>query len=133
MGQLTPVVDPTGKLTQEQINASNINNLMTENNKALDINTAQFIFSSQSLTINNGSSNFLIIGLLPDGTYGMMTLKPTAIGNGSNPIDVAWKVNGGTFYFYDNNGINYMQIGTLPDASQGLVVAKPGVDVTTVF
>ena len=65
MSQLTPVVDLTGQMTQEQINAANINNLMQESNK----NDVDFQNFNETLIITDGSGiHRILIGVGPDGT-----------------------------------------------------------------
>lgn len=50
-------------------------------------------------------------------------------------LDIAWKIVGQTFYFYDidDDGRNIMQVGKLPDGTFNMVAAKDGYEVEDAF
>lgn len=74
MSQLTPVIDPLGKMTSEEINAANISNLMQENNRN-DVDYQNF---TETIIIPDGTGvHRILIGVGPDGTsIGLYVSKP---------------------------------------------------------
>ena len=94
------------------------------------------------------------LGLLPGGTYGLLTGTDdnggitygayTSVITGQTALglqiadqngNVLFEMNGSTWYWFDpNNGyVNNMQIGLLPDGSYGMVVATPGNSVQDAY
>lgn len=78
MSQLQSSVDPTGALDQTGLNSQDIQNIIDEINRVNDQLTSnpQFREANGTQTINDGTSDRILIGLLPDATYGIVISKP---------------------------------------------------------
>jgi len=124
MGQLQPIVDPSGATSATDINNQNISQMIDEMNRMDDqmsggvgrtVNGVDFYY-------NKVGQNYLQIGALTDGSYGVAFLNTAG--------KVISENNGATEFKYDANGINYQQNGLLPDGTYGFAIAAPRHNVS---
>ena len=152
MANLTPVIDPSGQMTQEQINASNINNLMQESNK-----TSEILGNNQLTLFTDGTTNRYLIGYVTNGwgvgdNVGIKISQPgidvtaatdtqllykndfNSEENYNNSGQLIYKNNFTTQFWYNaTTGKNVMQAGLLPDGTYGWAVAAAGYNVSDGF
>lgn len=79
MGQYTNLEqtsDPTGTMSQTDLNSQDISNIIDAVNILQESQTANFQQNTYNLIINDGTVDRIIIGLLPDNTWGIVVSAP---------------------------------------------------------